>query len=303
MAVDASAIANTVVTPTSDLNPDAGQASQISGIAESPSQSLAATPSSRTKLTSDDHTSTRGFTSVNRASGSSNANGISLVNQAATEDDDTLSQNAYSTRSRGKNSTRPNYAEDGEVELDAKVGVGQKSTSKVSASLQGTSKRTQVTSQDATKGDRGGLTSASTDGNLSANVSGSEASFTRTTVEQSSERKKRKYTKSSNAKSDSSRVLPSSKTSIPGTSHFSATTRVTPEIAGSKRRKLGHDPRRPSAESPPVVSAKLKVSSMSQSKGRGVPPQSSLVTFEKFGAVLQEGKLVADDGQVYAVNG
>lgn len=299
MATDASANTKTSVTPTGDLIPDVGQASQISGTAGSSSQSLAATPSSRTKVISNDHTGTRGFNSVNRPS--SGAHETSLANQVANEDEDTLSQNAYSTRSRGKNSTRPNYAEDGEVELDAKVGMSHKYSSKASSSLQGTSKHSQATSHDVSKGDLEEATS--TDGNHSGNVSSSEASFPRTTVEHSSERKKRKYIKTSTGKPGLSHVLPSLKTSIPGTSHFSAVASATPDVTTSKRRKLGHDPRRSSAEIPPVVSAKRRVSSMSQLKGRGVPMPSSLVTFEKCGAILQGGGLVADDGQVYAVNG
>lgn len=224
------------------------------------------------------------------------------ANEAIKEEDDSSNQMPYSTRSRNRTTTRPNYAEDGDADLDATTVDTNKPTNKRSSTSQHVTKRlSQPSPIDVSMSDADEL--QSTDGNNSGNVSSSETSGAHATIEKPNGQRKRKLGRPPGSRSAANNLAATAKASIPGTSQFLALSSATPEPPVTKRRKLGHSSHRHSSDASPVSNGPPVAKRASSSHTRAPLPQSSLVTFEKSKAVLRDGKLEADDGEVYAVNG
>jgi len=87
---------------------------------------------------------------------------------------------------------------------------------------------------------------------------------------------------------------------IPGTSTFSANPNAPP----SKKRKAtatstNHTQVHSTAATPPTVTRKVNMATALSPRER----ETNMYTFEKTGATLQNGTLIADDGTVFSVNG
>lgn len=202
---------------------------------------------------------------------------------------------AYSTRSRNRSTTtRPNYADD--VEMDFEMPVAKPGTyadKRRSASSEIPAK---TAPNSESKGPMIRLYTNSSAANGAAKPISSTKlpkPATSSTPDINSERKKRKYERQSIGHaadhSEGRSASGAAKDAIPGTSQFFAAPNGNAEAPPPpKKRKTGDD---------------VNKSSLDSYHRRHEPRETSLITFEKHGSILKGGKLVADDGSTYSANG
>lgn len=177
----------------------------------------------------------------------------------------------YSTRSRGRNgATRPNYAED--VEMDFELTSPAPSTAK---SASNSTKRS----------------------NTAFNVNGSPSAAV------DSEKGPAASTRKGQAATTTNGVQASiiAKEAIPGTSTFSANAATSSASSTSSASRKRKQPPNGATGANPNGSAKRVLTNATESKHD--IRLSSMMTFEHSGARLKNGKLKADDGTVLEVNG
>jgi len=228
----------------------------------------------------------------------------SLSSHSSMKEDDVRGPSPYGTRSRNRFGRRLNYSED--VEMDNDTGIWKRpGTSSIRSSPSDIAPVIQTFP---------GVDMASTDnlrqmsnanGVYMSNAINRDKGLQLLTVSHPAEKKKRKYERHPQKSSPSSDTRLAARDAIPGTSQFFALPSGTPESAPpGKRRKLGEDHYVTQSSTPDhgTASNTLKKSSSSHSTKHG-PRETCLVTFEKSGALLRNGKLEADDGSTYSVNG
>lgn len=218
------------------------------------------------------------------------------------KDDDATESAPYGTRSRNRvNSTRPNYTEEPDLDFEYAIVEPENSSTKRSTV-------TEIQTQFRQDGDSATL--PATGGWRAANghaahqhLVTSEASTPQPTIEPPPERKKRKYERHApKVSANQSRASPTSgkEGAIPGTSHFSVNPNGSSEAPPAKKRKTTtvHPANASSPATPPaaVVPAGRPT--------RFAIRVSGVVSFEKCKYLLNnKGQLVADDGDIYSVDG
>lgn len=202
---------------------------------------------------------------------------------------------SYGTRSSNRSRPRPNYADDDDnYDFMKPVTVSSKRSTPAANNPQwhavnGTDDNAVVSSK-STKVKTG---DAATTNGVSTDTKPKDAP---------PEKKKRKYEKASAAKAAAGEPRQVASDTLPGTSQFLAADSATSDAPPSKKRKTGDHVAvaTQAATSAGVVSGHRKGSGGHVRSG---PRPSCIVTFEKTGAILQDGKLVADDGTTFAVDG
>lgn len=179
----------------------------------------------------------------------------------------------YGTRSRGRNAPRPNYAEDRDLEMELEP-----------ASNKAAKRNSGVVLNNIVNGSK-------SDGEKSSPVQ-SRKSLTNGTA-----------------------VTAIPKESIPGTSSFSARpeevngtngsnspnpTNATTNGSGGSLRKRKQPASAPNAGSTGNATKKIFTAAPGDSDGGYF---TNMVSFENTGPYLKDGKLIADDGTTFAVNG
>ena len=206
---------------------------------------------------------------------------------------------SYGTRSRNRTS-RINYADDNDMDYEFMNVKPSKRQAAAEAALAQQS------------GNTNGSDSLTTSANM-REANGDDRTISALSVDDQPrltdgaqpEKKKRKYEKSRAAKPNAEPRQSASEL-LPGTSHFSFTPANASEAPPSKKRKTGDHVIASASRahiSAGVVSGHRKGSSGGGHVHKSGPRPSCIVTFERTGAVLQNGKLIADDGTTYAVDG
>jgi len=206
---------------------------------------------------------------------------------------------SYGTRSRNRTS-RPNYADDNDMDYEFMNVKPSKRQAAAEAAL--TQQIGNGTSSDALAMSSNMQEANGDSRTISALPLDDQSRLTDGTQP---EKKKRKYEKSRAAKPNAE-PRQSAAELLPGTSHFSFTPANASDAPPSKKRKTGDHVIASAARahiSAGVVSGQRKGSSGGGHVQKSGPRPSCVVTFERTGAVLQNGKLVADDGTTYAVDG
>lgn len=189
----------------------------------------------------------------------------------------------YGTRSR-KSGARVNYADD---DYEFELAVAKAEESSKGANF-GDASHARPTTEGTRAAQTIRLSTAAANGASSASGSGNEKN-TSPASSQPPERKKRKYTR------HDQKAAPSPDARIPGTSQFFASPSA-PDQPASKKRKTG-DSLPQNGES--MATTRKQAANPTSAKAEGRTAQ--IVTFAKHGAQLRNGKLYADDGDVYSV--
>ncbi|KAB8621901.1 hypothetical protein FH972_026012 [Carpinus fangiana] len=262
-----------------------GEPLAASASAETPSQSPAKIDRDRPVSAELKSNSSSRQTSPKISKEPSRAASPSSSSSSQKEDQTTDANSApvYGTRSR-KSGARVNYADD-DYEFEMAV-TKVDDASKRSTPADATKARPSVEGTRPAQTIR--LTTSAPNGASSASVSGNEKN-TSPSGAQPPERKKRKYER------HNQKAAPSPDARIPGTSQFFASPSAAEQPSG-KRRKTG-DGSSPNGDSGAIT---RKQSSHSSSKLEG--RTSQIVTFARTGAGLKDGKLYADDGDIYSVD-
>ena len=217
----------------------------------------------------------------------------------STKDDSLVGAAGYGTRSRNRpQGSRPNYAEDQDVDLEVssirqreRRSASSESNPRSRAPSEGA--RPLTTTLRLTTGTPNGASKSANSAN-SASLSDRQGADSAT--DSNGEKKKRKPERSAVPKpavSGANHANP--KEGIPGTFHFTAASNSSVDIPPAKKRKTLDGLITNSS-----FSARRK-SSMSGSKhGHRA---TALVSFDNTRAILKHGKLTADDGTVYARDG
>jgi len=206
---------------------------------------------------------------------------------------------SYGTRSRNRTS-RPNYADDNDMDyefMNVKPSKRQAAAEAAHTQQLGNGNSSDVLAMSANTREAYG-----DDKTISALPLDDQ---TRLTDGAQPEKKKRKYEKSRVAKPNAE-SRQSAADLLPGTANFSFTPANAQDAPPSKKRKTGDHVIASAARahiSAGVVSGQRKGSSGGSHVQKSGPHPSCIVTFERTGAVLQNGRLVADDGTTYAVDG
>ena len=212
------------------------------------------------------------------------------------KDDQSSGPAAYGTRSRNRpNALRPNYAEDQDVDFE--MPTLKADTFRRSASPDSSSK-SRAPSEASRPPTTLRLTTnpAKNPATPLHSIASTENSLSNSPSDAHNEKKKRKVERSSLPKStaNGANILASRESAIPGTSQFSAMPSDNAVVPPPKKRKTSDDQHNFSGPT------RRKASSSSH---KIACRESCLFTFDKTGAVLQSGKLVADDGTTYAPDG
>ena len=299
MAVDVSPAAHPAVGEGDAPNPVKGDITrhetQHSKLPQNiPSDSIInLLPTSHKDATTDNSSSSRAFEQTSQPM--SKAPSTSSHNDSA-KDESSAGPTPYGTRSRNRpNAQRPNYAEDQDVDLDSanmKAESSRRSLSHDSSSKSrapSESARPPATTLRLTTGPSK-LASAPLNGNAYP-----EKFFAESPIESQGEKKKRKPERPPPPKPAATVASqPIAKETIPGTSQFLAMPHENSEPPPAKKRKTGDD----IASGSSTVKAKIPFSSH-----KSDTRDTCVVTFDNTRAILQRGKLVADDGTVYAPDG
>jgi hypothetical protein len=169
----------------------------------------------------------------------------------------------YGTRSRGRNAPRPNYAEDRDMEMEDASTKSAKRTSGVALNSIVNGSNPDEKTSSARK---------SLNGNGNGNANG-------------------------NANANANGANGSAKDAIPGTSSFSA----RPEDAnGSNLRKRKQPASTPNSTTTSGSASKKIFTSPPGDEGGYF---TNMMSFETHGPYLQDGKLIADDGTTFGLNG
>lgn len=200
----------------------------------------------------------------------------------------------YGTRSRNRpNALRPNYAEDQDVDFE--ISSLRPDTSRRSASHDSSSK-SRAPSEAARPPTTLRLTTGPTKHSVASIDSSltTEHSITNSPLDSQNEKKKRKVDRSAPPKPAAAGLSHAlAREAIPGTSQFSAMPHSNIDAPPAKRRKTGEE----YGNAPALTRRK---GSLSHKSG---PRETCLVTFDNTGAIMQNGKLIADDGTVYSHDG
>jgi len=228
----------------------------------------------------------------------------SLSSHSSIKEEDVRGPSPYGTRSRNRFGRRLNYAED--VEMDNDTGIRNRhGTSSIGSSPSDVAPIIQ-TFPGVDMGSTNNLRQIyNANGVYISNATNQDKGLQLPTVNHPAEKKKRKYERHPRKSSPSSDTRLAARDAIPGTSQFFALPSGTPESAPpGKRRKIGegHVVTQSSTPDHGPVANILKKSSSSHPTKHGLY-ETCLVTFEKSGALLRNGKLEADDGSTYSVNG
>lgn len=211
------------------------------------------------------------------------------------KDEDKAAVQPYGTRSRNRSGPRPNYADEPDYNFDAPPLPSEVVMKKHSTPLESTGAREASAGPDAPRTFTAANASTRPAVNGTTHAHPSDSSILPSS-EAPPPRQKRKYTWK-NGSRPSPGAKASHKDSIPGTSHFLAKHSETPDPPPSKRRKTD-DAHLNGANG--IVSGR-RTASLQASK---ITARDTCVyTFEKSGAMLKDGKLRADDGTVFGVDG
>lgn len=233
----------------------------------------------------------------------------STSSSSSTKNQDASDSAPYGTRSRSGAGTRPNYADDNELD-SAIMSLREDgfSNGKPSTSPEGATKSAGEASQPRGPSTTiklniksGNFPHASQNGFFAANSDQHPRSDGAGPPQP--ERKKRKYERHQPAKNQAARdsqngaaaAAATSRDAIPGASQFSAMPNGASEAPPWKRRKTSDG-----QSHVPYPSA--RTSSLGHPANQE-PRESALVTFESSGYFLKNGELQADNGRSYAPNG
>lgn len=169
----------------------------------------------------------------------------------------------YGTRSRGRNAPRPNYAEDRDIDMDLEL---------LPPSAPKSSKKSSGTAATST------TNGVKPDGEKASSSSNSRKSLT----------------------AASGPNAATAKDAIPGTSSFSAKPDDSGGSSSSSRKRK--QPASSTNSNSTNGNAAKKIFTAAPSADPNLP-ESNMVSFENTGAYLKDGKLIADDGTTFAVNG
>jgi hypothetical protein len=104
----------------------------------------------------------------------------------------------------------------------------------------------------------------------------------------------------SNSRKSTTATAAATKDGIPGTSSFLAKPDEVSSSSGSSRKRKQPASATTPTSAPENASKKLFTSAPGANSGLG---DSNMVTFDDRGAYLKNGKITADDGTTFAVNG
>lgn len=175
---------------------------------------------------------------------------------------------SYGTRSRHRtNGARPNYAEDKDMDIDADT---NNTTQKESSMKKGSAPQAiGVASEEEVVHN---VSTRRSGGFAAVNGNGSTAPHT---------------------------AQAQQRDSLPGMSSFASLSTSTQPSTTSRKRK---QPGGAAATAAPAASSSQPSSRLRGSYSSAVP-ESNMMSFEKSGAILKNGKLKADDGTVLSING
>ena len=205
----------------------------------------------------------------------------------------------YGTRSRNRvNGSRPNYADEPDLDLDALNSQNDTNERIDSARKASTASGTATPKGPTTIRLKTGTTNPSSQASSHTNAASSGATTRPGSAERANDRKKRKHDRPNPSSYNDAGSQSSPKDNIPGTSQFStlsvAGANSTVEQPPSKKRKTGDG-----------LAVNAPLSSRKASTSYAARPSSQhhcVVTFEKSGKLLKGAGLEADDGTVYAPN-
>lgn len=239
--------------------------SSSSAAATAAGQRRMPTPGQSSRTGSADSPTPQGLATLNERQSQPMTTSTSASEVAGTEPPSASATPApYGTRSRGRNAApRPNYAEDRDIDMDLEI--AQPATK--------AAKRTNGVPNQSANGTK-------TDGEKSAPSSNSRKSQTAV-----------------NGTSPAS----AAKDSIPGTSSFSAKLEEANGASNSRKRKQPASATTSSSANG-SASKKLFTTPPGASQGHN-DSNSNMVSFENRGAHLEDGKLTADDGTTFSING